>query len=522
MYNITNELDVYDIYLRKSRMDIELEKLGEEKTLERHEIVLTRFAREHNLIIGKIFREVVSGESISSRPEIQKVLKRVESGVIRGVIVMELERLARGDTQDQGIIYNAFKYSNVLIVTPTKTYDLSVDFDSEYVEFNLFMSRREYKTTTRRLSAGTYAAKKEGKFVGSIAPFGWVKYKLKKEKGYTLRPHPVEYPILREAYEIMLSKKIGVIATCAELNLKGYKTRNGLQWAPESLYDIIKNPEHAGYIRINNYQQDKYVEDSIVKIRRTNKNVELVDGLHKKYAVVTIEEYEEVMSLIDSRNPKVPRDLTLKNALAGLVRCAKCNKLMQRRPYPDSPTGLMCRNPNCDNISAPYDVIEEQVIKSLKVWLENYKVDYQKNKNQMAIVIDESNLKLYNKELKKLEKRKEKICSFYEDGSYTYEMFHERISSVNTQIEKTQKQIVKEEECLANKKLLKENQEQYMPKVEKIIELFETELSAVQKNSLLKEVLEKIEYLKTEKTARGGDPTNFTLKIYPKIPKLMS
>ncbi len=47
---------------------------------------------------------------------------------------------------DQGIVSQAFKYSGTRIITPTKTYDPNNEFDEEYFEFGLFMSRREYQT----------------------------------------------------------------------------------------------------------------------------------------------------------------------------------------------------------------------------------------------------------------------------------------------------------------------------------------------------------------------------------------
>ena len=42
-----------------------------------------------------IFREIVSGETISARPVIQQVLDLVNSGVYSGGFVYEIERLAR-------------------------------------------------------------------------------------------------------------------------------------------------------------------------------------------------------------------------------------------------------------------------------------------------------------------------------------------------------------------------------------------------------------------------------------------
>lgn len=50
----------------------------------------------------------------------QQLLDEVERGMWEGVLVVEVERLARGDTIDQGIVAQAFKLSHTKIVTPAK------------------------------------------------------------------------------------------------------------------------------------------------------------------------------------------------------------------------------------------------------------------------------------------------------------------------------------------------------------------------------------------------------------------
>ena len=178
------------IYLRKSRADREAEDRGEMETLARHEKLLLDLAKRQNLHIGAIYKEVVSGETISARPVMQQLLSEVERGLWDGVLVVEVERLARGDTIDQGVVSRAFQYSGTRIITPTKTYDPNNEFDEEYFEFGLFMSRREYKTIKRRLNAGRLASVKEGKYVGNKPPYGYRRVKLSKEKGFTLEPIP--------------------------------------------------------------------------------------------------------------------------------------------------------------------------------------------------------------------------------------------------------------------------------------------------------------------------------------------
>lgn len=136
----------YCMYLRKSRKDEEAELRGEGETLKRHELILSELAKAKEIHVSQIYRELVSGDTIGSRPVMQRLLSDIESNVWDGVLVMEVERLARGDTIDQGLVAQAFKYSGTKIITPIKTYDPSSEFDEEYFEFGLFMSRREYKT----------------------------------------------------------------------------------------------------------------------------------------------------------------------------------------------------------------------------------------------------------------------------------------------------------------------------------------------------------------------------------------
>ena len=83
-----------------------------------------------------------------------------------------------------------------------KTYNPNNEYDEEYFEFGLFMSRREYKTINRRLQRGRLSSVKEGKCVCSIAPYGYDKVKLKGDKGFTL------------ARNENTCKKIGILGTC--------------------------------------------------------------------------------------------------------------------------------------------------------------------------------------------------------------------------------------------------------------------------------------------------------------------
>ena len=107
----------YCMYLRKSRKDLELERLQPGSTLARHESILCSLAKSLTISVQSIYREVGSGDTIQDRPVMQQLLTEVEKGLWEGVLVMEIERLARGDSIDQGIVTRTFQYSRTRIIT---------------------------------------------------------------------------------------------------------------------------------------------------------------------------------------------------------------------------------------------------------------------------------------------------------------------------------------------------------------------------------------------------------------------
>ncbi len=125
----------------------------------------------------------------------------------------------------------AFQYSNTLIITPSKTYDPANEFDEEYFEFGLFMSRREYKTIKRRMQNGRYAAISEGKWPYNSAPYGFRRVKLEKEKGWTLAFDENEAPVVRLIFSMFTGpERVGIRSITRTLNSYGTKPRNSKLW----------------------------------------------------------------------------------------------------------------------------------------------------------------------------------------------------------------------------------------------------------------------------------------------------
>ena len=127
-----------------------------------------------------IFREIVSGETIKDRPLMNKLLKCIQNEQITGVLVIEPQRLSRGDLHDCGTIIRAFQYTNTLVYTPTKTYDLSEKYDRKFFEMELMRGNDYLEYVKEILMRGRLASVSEGNYIGSIPPFGYSKEKIDK------------------------------------------------------------------------------------------------------------------------------------------------------------------------------------------------------------------------------------------------------------------------------------------------------------------------------------------------------
>lgn len=198
---------------------------------------------------------------------------------------------------------------------------------------------------------------------------------------------------------------------------------------------------------------------------------------------------------------------------------------MQRRPYnkKGKPATLMCSNPRCNNISSKLYIVEDKLIEALKIWLNNYKIDYnavdiQKNDNSLLI---KQSINSTRKELENENNKLDKLYDFLESGVYSKNEFITRSNHIKETIKNLENKL--EEYTLLFEKSAEAQKEKQnlIPKLENIIELYNKLETAEDKNILLKSIIAKVTYLKTEKAIKKiSDPTNFELHIYPKIPKI--
>lgn len=513
----------YAIYLRKSRADMEAELRGEGETLARHENLLLELARNKNIVIEEIYKEIVSGESIDSRPEMQRLLSDVKQFKWNGILVVEVERLARGETMDQGIVANAFKISNTKIITPTKTYDPQNEFDEEYFEFGLFMSRREYKTINRRLQRGRMISAKEGKYVGSIAPFGYSRVKIKNDKGYTLNENS-EAKIVKLIFNLYVHEDLSICGIAKKLNNMNFKTRKSKEWTPSTIKDILCNPVYIGKIKWNCRKEIRIYKNGVLRRTRPRSNKYLIiDGLHKP--IINNKTWEGALKKRNLNYRKKTQNNTIKNPLYNILICGKCGKKMKRRSYSKyskEPT-IYCNNPKCDNVGSKFCYIEEKVVEGMSKWLENYSLNYSECLKRLEYnKIEHINelIILLEKDIKHEKDKLQNVFEYLEDGTYSKEMFNMRKNIILQNIDKMNNSVDEYKEKL--NEIQKESKVNTTKIFNNFLDMYNFFKNPEEKNNLLQIVLDRVLYKKEEKSIKKtSDPTNFSIILYPKIDKII-
>lgn len=507
-------MEQYVKYLRKSRFDRDYAELSIEETLKRHEAILDKLAGDRGYHIAKTYYEVVSGESIAARPEIQKMLDEVGSGVYAGVLVVDLERLARGNGADQAYISQVFQFSGTKIITPMKDYDPGNEFDEEYFEFGLFMSRREYKTITRRLIRGRDSSAAEGKYIGSIAPYGYRRVKLPNEKGYSLEPHPDEAEVVKTIFD-MYTHCSGTKVIANYLNDRGVPTRHGDLWTYATISNIITNPVYMGKIRRGWSRQIKSLENGVVKKRiKRHKNIadyQLYDGLHP--ALISEDVFHTAQRARQEKKPGagVRKEFRLQNAFAGLIYCSICGKRIARTTTPRGEIRLRCTNGrSCRNVSADYAVVETQIIGALKIWLEGYKVKIDAVGFAGEMEECRTRLEALAQETAQIELQLENAFDLVEQGLYTPDFFRTRRDKLNRALSGVAQKKLALEETMA--RLSEADRSALVPQTEQLLDSY-GEMTAAERNELLKNILYKIGYLK-------HPDGRIEIDLYPRLPRI--
>ena len=511
-HNYTENLKPHEVvaYFRKSRTDDPT--LSVEEVLAKHESILDEWSiRTLGALIPEEnkYREVVSGETIDDRPEVQKVLKLIESPKIKAILIVEIQRLSRGDLEDAGRLIKLIRYTNTLVITPTKTFNLSDEYDRDIFERELKRGNEYLEYQKKIMIRGRQLSVSQGNFLG-IPPYGYYKIFVQDgKKTYpTLAINEDEANIVRMIYDLFVNENLGyhtISKKLTELNItppgvrKNYRNKRPY-WASSYVREILTNVHYTGKVRWNYRKNVLVVEDGRVKkTTPTAKfgNYQIYEGKHP--AIIPYDMFVIAQERL-GKAPRIKPDFTVKNPLVGLLYC-ECGHSMVYRTYltktgeEKNPPRLLCNHQTlCHNGSCMFSELMDMIIIILKQKLAELQIQLE-NPNDDSIDQHEKVIKSLEKRLEDINAREISQWEAQSDPNLDNRMPPHIFKMLNEKLLKEREEVEKALEIAYNTRPTKVDYQQKIVTVQSAIDaLMDNTKDVLVRNALLKNCIERITY----------------------------
>ena len=493
-------------YLRKSQSDDPL--LSVEEVLEKHEGLLDEWSIKY--LGGKVpeenkYREIVSGETLKDRPEINKVLRKIESPKIKAIKIVEPQRLTRGDLEDIGRIMKLLKHTNTLVITMDRLYDLRSEYDWEAFEREL-KKGNDYLEYYKKIQArGRLISVSKGNFIGSKAPYGYDKTIVMdgKTKCPTLKINEEKAAVVRMIFDMYVNQDMGRVNIAHRLDELGIKPPKTKNWSQDTIKTMLENDHYIGKVRWNWRKTVTIVEEGEIRQTRPKTKVGeylIYDG---KQPPIVSEELFYAARAKQGRNHRAKPNTKIRNPLAGLLYC-QCGRAMSLRTYKyhNAEPRLLCDGQvHCKTGSCLYKEMIDRVCSILEQCIEDFEIRIENN--------EENSIKYHATLIKNLEKKMEylgeKELAQWEaqvNPDPEKRMPQEIFKKLNAKLLE-EKEEVKEALCHAYKSMPEpvDYEARSATFKEALAALRNPDIDAQKKNRLLKACIERIDY-KREKPER--------------------
>lgn len=496
----------YEVYKygRKSRFDDPY--LSVEEVLEKHNRMLDEYAERH--LGGPIpeencFQEIGSGESIKDRPEMTRLLKAIENPDIKAILVIDVQRLSRGDLEDAGKLIRLLRYTNTYVITPGKIYDLRDEYDRDAFERELKRGS-EYLNYFKKISLrGKLDSVRQGNYIGSVAPYGFDRTTIQdgKKVHHTLKERKDQADIVRLIFHWYCNEDIGVTAICRRLEELGAKTKTGGSiWRPPIIFSMLENVHYIGCVRWNWRKTITIIEDQEIKKLRPKAKVDeylIFDGKHD--GIISEEIFNRAKEIRGNRH-KATLDTTLKNPFSGIMYCKACGAKIGYNTYVRNGVEfakpkLKCNNQvHCKSGSVPFDEAFVYIRNTIKDCIADFKLMI-KNDQDDSFKLHKDLVEELKKKLEILEDKEAAQWEALHDPDPEKRMPDNVFKRLNEKLLKEKKEIKKAlekaEDSIPRQIDYKERTTKF---TEALKALDDKKLSAEIKNQYLKDIIDRIDF----------------------------
>lgn len=266
------------------------------------------------------------------RPSFNAMLEDIKKGKINCVVVKDLSRLGRNYVEVGKYLETIFPMLNVRFIAVTDNLDSFKNpssMNNLIVPFKNIINDEYCRDISNKIKASLTLKRKQGKFIGSFAPYGYEKDPQDHGK---LLVNEEQAKIVRKIFAMFLSGT-GLLQIARTLNAEEIpspamekNSLSGSLWCSKTIRRILTSQVYIGNMVQGVSRNKSY------KLKKSEavspKDWIVVKNTHE--AIISQEEFENATELLerDTRTPPGKKEVYL---FSGFLKCGDCGRAMNRK-----------------------------------------------------------------------------------------------------------------------------------------------------------------------------------------------
>lgn len=295
-------------------------------------VMLKQYAESNSIAIYDYYVDDGYSGTNFERPSFKKMITDIENGKINCVITKDLSRLGRNYLQSGAYIEMYFPQKNIRYIAITDGIDTLNSNQNDIMPFKNILNEMYAKDTSKKVKSAIQSRMREGTYIGSKAPFGYLKDPNNKRR---LIIDEKTKPIIELIYKLCLEGK-GTQLISQELmkrkiprpsafvenaeKLYGLTEENKYQWSHRMVLNVLRDPVYCGNMARNKRPTLSFKNSKRLYIPKSD----YIYARNTHEGIVSEEVWEQVQTMVDKRKCNNKKGLYYDNIFQGLVRCPKC------------------------------------------------------------------------------------------------------------------------------------------------------------------------------------------------------
>ena len=179
----------------------------------------------------------------TERPQFQQLMRDIESGLVRKVVVYKLDRISRS-ILDFAKMMDFFQKYEVEFVSSTEKFDTSTPMGRAMLNICIVFAQLERETIQKRVTDAWYSRCQRGFKMGGKTPYGFrtEPYVMDGVRTKKLVIEPTEAAFVRQMYEMYADPQVSLHDITKKLTADGMRTYHGRPLSRATLSVILRNP----------------------------------------------------------------------------------------------------------------------------------------------------------------------------------------------------------------------------------------------------------------------------------------